>query len=91
MTLKNTLIVTLALSSHLAFADGAAEATTPETAATAVQPAAAQQPVEQAATARQIKALETDVSPSLQSKLDALMSLDAVPGEASGQEVASAH
>ncbi|MGB1141388.1 MAG: hypothetical protein ACPG1A_10845 [Halioglobus sp.] len=90
MKLRNTLIITLALTGQLAFADGSKEATTPA-AATAGQPAAVQQPVEQAATAKQIKALETDVSPSLQSKLDALMSFDAVPGETSRQEVASAH
>jgi hypothetical protein len=87
MKLRYAIITTLALSGHTAWAEDTAEAN----AGAAVQPAVAEKPAEKAVTDKQIEALETDVSPSLQSKLDALMSFDVGPVEASRQEVASAH
>ena len=89
MKMKYAVIATLAFSGHLAWADAATDAEAQPAAA--MEPAAVQQPAEKAATEKQIKTLETDVSPSLQSKLDALMSFDAGPLETSRQEVASAH
>ena len=89
MKLRNVIIATLAFSGHLAGAEGSAEAEAQPRAA--VEQSAVEQPAEKAATEKQIKTLETDVTPSLQSKLDALMSFDAGPLETSRQEVASAH
>lgn len=90
MKLRYAIIATLTLSGPMAWADQAVE-TTAGTAPAAAQPAAADKPAEKVVTDKQIKALETDVSPSLQSKLDALMSFDVGPVETSRQEVASAH
>lgn len=91
MKLRYILIATLIFSGSTAWAGDTAEASAGAAPTAATQPVAAEQPAEKAVTDQQIEALETDVSPSLQSKLDALMSVDVGPVETSRQEVASAH
>ena len=91
MKLKYAVIATLAFTGHLAWAEGTTGAAAEVGNSATAEHAAMSSPVEKTATEKQIKALETDVSPSLQSKLDALMSFDAGPVDPQLQEVASAH
>jgi len=87
MDIRIPFIAILALTSQLALAEGSTA--TGGDAVPATPRAEAVQAVEKAASEKQIKALANDVSPSLQSKLDALMSLDTEPVELPHQEVAS--
>ena len=89
MKTRLSVIAVLTLSSQLAFADPATEAAD---SASQANDNTTQQ-VEATASDSQIKALERDLTPSLQSKLDALMDFDAQPAPypRSKQEVASAH
>ena len=95
MNIKLTMFAVVALSSQLAFAETPIESVAGtssalESAASGeVASQAKVSPAERAASASQIKALEHDVSPGLQSKLDQMMSFGAVPMTPSRQEVAS--
>ncbi len=88
MKIKLSVIAVLTLSSQLALADDPAQ-----------EPAAAQdtvntatvQPVEEQASSSQVKSLQRDLTPSLQSKLDDQMVFEFVPQVHDRDEVASIH
>ena len=86
-----SVVTALIFSSQLSFAevqDNAIEAIQPE-AAGELHGQPAPQALEQTATDSQVKSLEHDLGPSLQSKLDALMSSELDTQPVSSQAIAS--
>ena len=89
MKIKLSVIAALTLSSQLVIAEDTAPAAADVTSSPATIEVT--RPADKAASESQIKALKTSVTPSLQSKLEKLMSFEPEPASATGQAVASAN
>ena len=85
MKIKLSVIAVLTLSSQLVLADDPAAAAAPQDTVDA----AVVQPVEEQATTSQVRSLQRDLTPSLQSKLDDQMAFEFVPQVHNRDELAS--